>query len=233
MAIKVTKIGEIVGNDIFLCLSSVHRPGDIIGFLTNLEPYAGEDIAINWKVDVMIGKGPSARSIRVDVPAPFGEKQYATSKLEPVLMESMIQVPAPRDVPSGSSPGPLVVFFRDRILASERQPRSGSEREEIILRAKKIVYDEDSELSTLQSYVGNIEAAIEFQRSGPRREPIPDDVKVLVWTRDGGACIRCGSKESLHFDHVIPVVKGGGGTAENIQLLCQTCNLRKSDKIAF
>jgi 5-methylcytosine-specific restriction endonuclease McrA len=78
-----------------------------------------------------------------------------------------------------------------------------------------------------------MEAAIAFQQSGPKREVIPDDVKLLVWSRDGGACTRCGAKQQLHFDHVIPVAKGGSNVPVNIQLLCQPCNLRKSDKIAF
>jgi len=80
--------------------------------------------------------------------------------------------------------------------------------------------------------VANLEAAIEYTKSGPRRDPIPEDVKLLVWTRDGGACVRCGSKKELHFDHVIPVAKGGGNFEANIQILCQPCNLKKADKIA-
>jgi hypothetical protein len=49
--------------------------------------------------------------------------------------------------------------------------------------------------------VGDVIVAmgIEFQRTGARREPISDDVKMLVWSRDGGACVRCGSRENLHF----------------------------------
>jgi hypothetical protein len=115
---------------------------------------------------------------------------------------------------------------------SERVP-SGSEHAEVFLRVKKAVFDEDAELSTLRDAVANIEAAIEFQRSGPKRNPIPEDVKLLVWARDGGHCVRCGSKQELHFDHIIPVAKGGGSIAANIQILCQTCNLKKSDRIAM
>jgi len=37
----------------------------------------------------------------------------------------------------------------------------------------------------------------------------------------------------LHFDHIIPVAKGGGNTKKNIQILCQTCNLKKADHIAI
>lgn len=83
----------------------------------------------------------------------------------------------------------------------------------------------------MRAAVANLEAANEFQRSGPKRDPIPDHVKLVVWARDGGACVHCGSRQELHFDHVIPVAKGGGNSVENIQILCQACNLRKSDKI--
>jgi hypothetical protein len=65
-----------------------------------------------------------------------------------------------------------------------------------------------------------LEAAIEFQKSGRKRDPIPEDVKLIVWARDGGACTRCGSKQDLHFDHIIPFAKGGGNSEANIQILC-------------
>lgn len=59
------------------------------------------------------------------------------------------------------------------------------------------------------------------------REPIPDDVKMFVWRRDGGKCVKCGSKKNLEYDHIIPLSMGGSNTARNIQLLCQTCNRSK------
>jgi len=64
-----------------------------------------------------------------------------------------------------------------------------------------------------------------------RRERIPDDVKSLVWERDEGQCVRCGAQDDLQFDHVIPVAKGGGVDAENIQILCGDCNRAKSASI--
>jgi len=64
---------------------AIERPGDLVGILTNLEPGAVlfideihrlsrqvEEILYpameDCKVDIMIGKGPAARSIRLDVP---------------------------------------------------------------------------------------------------------------------------------------------------------------------
>jgi len=66
---------------------------------------------------------------------------------------------------------------------------------------------------------------------GGKREPIPEDVRMHVWRRDGGKCVKCGSNENLHFDHIIPFSKGGSSTERNLQLLCEKCNLAKSDKI--
>ena len=63
------------------------------------------------------------------------------------------------------------------------------------------------------------------------RQPIPDDVKMFVWKRDGGRCIKCGSQENLEFDHIIPLSKGGSNTARNLQLLCEKCNRSKGGNI--
>ena len=63
------------------------------------------------------------------------------------------------------------------------------------------------------------------------RKPIPQNVKDQVWNRDGGKCVECGSKERLEFDHIIPHSKGGADTYRNLQLLCQSCNGKKSNKI--
>ena len=61
---------------------------------------------------------------------------------------------------------------------------------------------------------------------------IPSDIKKQVWIRDKGQCAKCGSKDNLHFDHIIPFSKGGSSlVAENIQLLCARHNLNKRDKI--
>ena len=61
---------------------------------------------------------------------------------------------------------------------------------------------------------------------------IPSEVKAKVWKRDKGQCVQCGSKEHLHFDHILPYSKGGTSRDErNIQLLCARHNLQKSDKI--
>jgi 5-methylcytosine-specific restriction endonuclease McrA len=66
---------------------------------------------------------------------------------------------------------------------------------------------------------------------GARRERIPENVRLFVWQRDEGKCVKCGGIEKLEFDHIIPVAKGGSDTERNIQLLCEACNRSKGTNI--
>lgn len=63
------------------------------------------------------------------------------------------------------------------------------------------------------------------------RARISEEVRIAVWRRDQGKCARCGRRENLEYDHIVPVSKGGGNTARNIELLCQNCNRSKSNRI--
>jgi len=64
-----------------------------------------------------------------------------------------------------------------------------------------------------------------------RSRTIPTRVRNEVWRRDNGRCVECGDKVNLEFDHIIPFSLGGSNTARNIQLLCEKCNRKKTDKI--
>ena len=76
--------------------------------------------------------------------------------------------------------------------------------------------------------------AIKFEhpKRATRRRIIPTRVKLAVWKRDGGKCVKCGASDELHFDHDLPWSKGGASiTEENVQLLCARHNLEKHDRI--
>lgn len=61
---------------------------------------------------------------------------------------------------------------------------------------------------------------------------IPTVVKIAVLNRDLARCVKCGSPDMLHFDHILPYSKGGSSVSvENIQILCARHNLEKSDRI--
>lgn len=72
-------------------------------------------------------------------------------------------------------------------------------------------------------------------RSTERRTPrnINWRLRALVLMRDGARCQLCGAQArdgaKLQVDHVIPWNNGGETTLENLQILCQVCNIGKSD----
>jgi 5-methylcytosine-specific restriction endonuclease McrA len=69
------------------------------------------------------------------------------------------------------------------------------------------------------------------EEKSSRSRRIQQRVKEEVWRRDEGKCVKCGSRERLEYDHIIPFSKGGSNTARNIELLCEKCNRRKGSKI--
>lgn len=74
-------------------------------------------------------------------------------------------------------------------------------------------------------------------------------IRDAVLQRDAGICQHCGrevittreigqSEESqvmvaelFHIDHIVPLARGGTNDSANLQLLCETCNLRKGSKL--
>lgn len=73
---------------------------------------------------------------------------------------------------------------------------------------------------------------------GPRKDTrhIPQNVKIAVAIRDGNKCRQCGKSGDdvqLQYDHIYPWSLGGSShDPSNIQLLCQECNLRKSNRVS-
>jgi hypothetical protein len=61
-------------------------------------------------------------------------------------------------------------------------------------------------------------------------EGLPERVRLEVWQRDEGKCVDCGSRERLHFDHIVPVSEGGSSTTRNLELRCESCSLKRGAK---
>ena len=102
-------------------------------------------------------------------------------------------------------------------------------RAEIASRIKHASYREEKALEKIQKEVAAFE---NFERlPSARRERIPESVRLFVWQRDCGRCVKCESKERLEFDHIIPVAEGGSSTERNVQLLCERCNRTKGKVI--
>ena len=64
-----------------------------------------------------------------------------------------------------------------------------------------------------------------------RRRAVSQNMQHKIWCRDQGRCCKCGSRSSLHLDHIRPVALGGESTVSNLRLLCRSCNEREAIKI--
>jgi hypothetical protein len=117
--------------------------------------------------------------------------------------------------------------FRNKVV--EVDGWETASREEIVTRVKHKVLSEEKAFTKMQR---EIELFQKLERKSlSNREPIPDDVRIFVWRRDDGRCVRRGSDHNLEYDHIIPIAKGGSNTERNIRLLCKSCNRTKGSVI--
>lgn len=59
---------------------------------------------------------------------------------------------------------------------------------------------------------------------------IPKQLRIDVLEKYDYTCVDCGSRESLEIDHIKPISKKGLSEFSNLQVLCKSCNIKKSNK---
>ena len=126
-------------------------------------------------------------------------------------------------------PQPLIDWWVYRAMVLRVGPNESTNirnHDEQLLLIKQHVLRRERKVEKIRREVEALENWGSLE--GAAREPIPESVRLFVWRRDKGQCVRCGSRERLEFDHIIPVVAGGSSTERNIQLLCESCNRSKS-----
>lgn len=67
-----------------------------------------------------------------------------------------------------------------------------------------------------------------------QRISIPQEIRQYILGRNNFQCQSCGASSqnlALQIDHIIPLAKGGTNDLSNLQVLCQSCNRQKSDRI--
>lgn len=84
----------------------------------------------------------------------------------------------------------------------------------------------------ISSFINN---EIELPKvSKTEREKMTAGLRYDILKRDGYKCKICGRSAEdgvkLHVDHIVPIAKGGKTIEENLQTLCQDCNLGKGTK---
>lgn len=171
------------------------------------------DAAKGYFLPLIIGRGASARTHLF--PVSFTKDPQAP---EPFLM-----------FPEEEGRPPMGEFWICKGKIFRVENAQFTDRDELIVRIKHAALSQEKELERIQR---EVQAFENLQATATaRRERIPDDVKLFVWQRDEGKCVRCGGNERLEFDHIIPVAEGGANTARNIQLLCELCNRQKGKAI--
>lgn len=58
-----------------------------------------------------------------------------------------------------------------------------------------------------------------------------ESLLLMLSDRDGDGCAVCGSQSHPEIDHVVPISRGGSDAIDNLQILCRSCNRRKSDRL--
>jgi HNH endonuclease len=68
----------------------------------------------------------------------------------------------------------------------------------------------------------------ESGNSTSNRRYLSAELRRLVWARDQGRCRQCDSTRYIEIDHMIPLALGGSDEADNLRLLCRSCNQRSA-----
>lgn len=120
--------------------------------------------------------------------------------------------------------------YRDKVLRYQSdEPETVRDKERAALLVKHYVLRRERHYERVQR---EIDALENLEKLGPlSREPIPESVRLFVWQRDKGQCVKCGSRERIEYDHIIPIAAGGSSSERNIQLLCESCNRSKGSTI--
>jgi len=57
------------------------------------------------------------------------------------------------------------------------------------------------------------------------------EIRKILLKKQNGRCAKCGTTKNLSIDHIMPVSKCGANTIDNLQILCRSCNSKKSYKV--
>jgi holliday junction DNA helicase RuvB len=200
--------------------------------------------ASDFRLDVVLDRGPNAHSVRLNLPR-FTLIGTA-NRAEQVSHSLRVCFPIKEEL--FPYPSAVVAAMLEKVAqaleitidadAIGHIAQSGNGIPLTAINLLKRVRDyalvkRGADRITLETAVAAIAVLVDNneQKDSSGRLRISSEVRMEVWRRDGGKCVKCGSRENLEYDHIIPIAKGGSNTARNIELLCEACNRVKSDTI--
>ncbi|OGT35282.1 MAG: hypothetical protein A3F11_10150 [Gammaproteobacteria bacterium RIFCSPHIGHO2_12_FULL_37_14] len=214
MPIKIDLIARIIERKIIPeknCYA-----GNFSVFLTNAKRVSNPAPEACFTIGIEVGGTRPKRVVFLDLEPTIDVSDYQKSFITPIrLFQDNL----------------CFWYYKEKIYQTSRDEFLPNEIDEVILRIKLHDIEESQEIHALRRKISNLITVIENKSTPNNRKRIPDDVQIAVFSRDNGQCVKCSAQSELHFDHLIPVSKGGSDTVENIQILCRACNQRKSNNI--
>lgn len=99
---------------------------------------------------------------------------------------------------------------------------------------EKMISKKENEIKILKKELDRIKNEEKLKNEN-NRKTIRGKVRLEVFERDNYQCQVCGATigdgVKLHIDHIVPVSKGGTDDIDNLQVLCDKCNLSKSNRL--
>jgi len=194
-------------------VEEVRTPSTPKGQATALERHAD-------KLRAYFERYPDGRAeLAIYVGTGKNRKRIATEMMPTARVEARKRDQKEAPVPLTAHEGKTYWWFRDKVYATEENLTADD--------VMALVLEDDNKKRLKLQKAHALMAMTNQLDEKAKRQPIPQDVKVLVWQRDGGRCVECGSNQALEYDHIIPLKMGGSNTDRNLQLLCEVCNRRK------
>jgi 5-methylcytosine-specific restriction endonuclease McrA len=142
-----------------------------------------------------------------------------------------------RDEIANASPLTISNFYSPPMICKSKEEikeiilsQLVKERSEEKVGVNKHIQRLNLELESIEGDLSRVRDQLAGIESSLSRKKLPENTRLSIYAKHDYKCANCGVDLRLvkpHIDHIIPIAKGGPDTLENLQALCQNCNLKK------